>query len=119
MITLANLEKATKQDIFNQVGPNLLKQNRRSKYENSHISMYRGPNGLKCPGGFLISNEEYTLYMEGRRWTDLVDSGLVPKHEYVFIKELQEVHDNYPVREWKTKLEQIANKYNLDSSVLN
>ena len=101
-ITLATLSQATAQEVFDQVATHLLKQKTRSTSENG--CAYRGPNGLKCAAGCLISDEEYKPDMEGAVWTRLFYNGYVSSHHMELIRGLQIIHDSYPPAEWEHEL---------------
>lgn len=110
-ITLATLPQATAQEVFDQVATHLLKQNKKS--ENLVRCAYRGPDGLKCAAGCLISDQEYDELMEGKPWHMLVDSGDCPVEHHSLICTLQKVHDEGSVEDWSTLLQAVATKFNL------
>ena len=77
-ISLANLNQATPQEVFDQVSQHLLKQNKQStRYEKlRNFCAYRSGN-LKCAAGCLIDDDEYSPEMEALDWNDLIDNGYV------------------------------------------
>jgi hypothetical protein len=112
MITLKTLEQATKQEIFDQVANHLLTQMQKS--ENiGRKCMYRNYSGLKCAAGCLISDEEYEERFEGCSWYKLIEREQISKYHERLIQELQDIHDNYEVCDWKDELKYLANKRNL------
>lgn len=112
MITLKTLPEATAQEVYNFVKTQLLAQNKQSS--EGDTCHYRGPNGLRCGGGMLISDEEYREDMEFNTWDALVRKGLVPGAHAALIRSIQVVHDVKPVEEWKDALESVALAYNLE-----
>jgi hypothetical protein len=116
MITLATLNEATEQAIFDQVGKHLLTQNKKS--ERNDKCVYRSPEGLKCAAGCLISDEEYNPAMdsdgEGTSWESLIKRELIEtdKHKFI-IRDLQRIHDDHYPDRWKSKLQDFAETNNL------
>lgn len=115
MITLANLNKATAQEVFDQVKNHLLQQNERASTNLSGQATgckYRIGN-LKCAAGCLIADNEYNPDFEKKDWTTLADAGLVPSKHKMLIGNLQTIHDCYNVEDWKEELQKIAKLHNL------
>lgn len=56
--------------------------------------MYRGPDGLKCVVGHMISDEEYSPELEGSSACSVEISNLVPGHTGYNLLELQHCHDS-------------------------
>lgn len=110
MITLATLPQATEQEVFDQVVRHMLTQGERS--ENDIGCVYRGPNGLKCAAGCLISDEEYNSDMdnnpEGTSWQDLSARDEVPSKHLALISVLQRIHDGIGTQDWPEALEREA-----------
>lgn len=94
IITLANLAKATEQQIFDQVVSHMLKQGRQSALENG-LCKYRGPEGLMCAAGCLMSDDEYNPNFDkgAGNWHSLVNKKIVPSHHSMLIRKLQICHD--------------------------
>ena len=114
MITLATLEFATAQQVFDQVKNHLLKQNKKSINDNvSRDCMYLSKNGEKCAAGCLIDDHEYHPSMETNSWLMLVQRGRVPHHHYDLISGLQHIHDRRSVDEWPHELAKFAYHNNL------
>lgn len=117
-ITLATLKDATEQEVFTQVVTHMLTQNEKcqTKGENTNIMYcnYRNDKGLKCAAGCLISDDEYSNELEGGNWSALVTCEKVPSTHEDLILELQQVHDQYKVKDWKLKLSLIAKQYGLE-----
>lgn len=131
-ITLANLNDATAQDVFNQVVTHLIKQGVKSgKYDEdgSYGCYYRHPenSNIKCAAGCLISDEEYNYEsMDSRElpstlWLTLVGRGTVPNHHSDLISSLQEIHDNKPdtVHFTVQDFKELAEEYGLELPVIN
>ena len=125
IITLANLHKATKQQIFNQVATHLLTQKKQAKIinETGTFCRYRIPNtNLKCAGGCIIADLEYDETCETRTWHDaiklyILDFPYCNRHEN-FIGNLQSIHDSLDPSEWKKSLYQLTRDEKLDSTCL-
>lgn len=109
-ITLATLEQATGQEVFNQVRDHLLKQNKKSIVDS--VCVYRGPDNTKCAAGCLMSDEEYDKKIEGVTWDDLTNDNIPYAHSDL-ITDLQFLHDNFPVEQWHVQLSEVALTYNL------
>ena len=110
MITLKTLPSATAQQVFDQVKTHLLSQ---MEMSGEIFCLYRGPRGLKCAAGCLIADDEYRPEFEGKRWSDLVGKGKIPKEYSELIVKLQEVHDYKEPEDWEEELKSVAEKFNL------
>lgn len=116
MITLKNLHRATKQQIFEQVVTHLLKQNAKSM--NGGSCAYRGDGGLSCAAGYLIADDEYREEFEDVRWKSLVEKCLVPKRNANLIDALQLTHDKTDVEHWREQFKRVAKSYRLKSDFI-
>jgi hypothetical protein len=93
----------TKQEIFNKVWLGLNGQNwKRSVDNKTECCVYRGPGGLKCAVGHLISDENYDPKMEGSCVTNMLEHYPFALGEefsnpdadiYEFLDALQDAHD--------------------------
>lgn len=98
MITLATLKDATAQQVFDQVVTHMIKQGERS-IANGSMCLYRGPNGLMCAAGCLISDDEYQDYFDagggegGGNWSSMVVNQSAPDYHKDLIIKLQRAHD--------------------------
>jgi len=111
----------TIQEIFTKVESHLLTQNQRS--ENELGCRYRS-EGLMCAVGCLLSDDVYTTDIEGMCAHSLPVSVLktIIKDDEMetginLLGELQDLHDIYTVNTWRTKLNTIADDFNLKTSV--
>lgn len=120
MITLKTLEKATAQQVFDQVAKHLIAQNKRSVLLKLGGCAYRGEGGTKCAAGCLIADDEYASNWEGSSWGDLVKAGCVPRNHEALIYELQYLHDltvdDAPY--WIKRLGKLAEKHKLNTDAL-
>ena len=107
MITLPK----TLQEIFDIVAEHLMQQGRRSDKDST--CRYRGPDGLKCAAGILISDEEYHPDMEERSWSTLSFAGIAPREFRREIESLQIIHDTHHPGNWKEELRYFAEQNNL------
>ena len=111
-ITLATLNQATSQQVFDQVSNHLLTQMERSTNPFSSLCAYRSGT-LKCAAGCLIADNEYSIRMEGNSWVGLRrELGVTMSHESLIVY-LQRIHDScYPSR-WAIELRKLASSLNL------
>lgn len=108
--------KLTQQEIFTTVVKHLLTQNKTS-IDEKHIScLYRGPNGLKCAVGILITDDEYSEEMECKSVDVLIDENLLPErlieHSY-FLQQLQKIHDSGQPKDWEVRLRMLCKTHKL------
>ena len=116
-ITLATLEQATEQQVFDQVVAHLRKQGAKAKGSTGGFStscVYRNDAGLKCAAGCLIGDDEYNKCMENKTWVGLVGKGFAPEKHCTLVTDLQRVHDRDPVEKWEDSLEAVASYHRLD-----
>lgn len=118
MITLNTLEKATPQEVFDQVARHLLTQNAKAYDESRDRCMYR-TGRLKCAAGCLIADDEYQQRFEGiGSWPSLVEEGIAPAAHMTLISRLQDVHDHGEPDQWHHDLALIAMDFKLNTKVL-
>ena|SRR5579872_749343 len=114
----------TPQSIFDKVCDHLMKQGKKSIYQNTDgfSCAYRGNDDTKCAVGCLIPDELYNKEMEGSTVWTLVHHGLhyegaAPINEWIkanladhqeLLSELQAIHDGYEPEEWKELLQKLA-----------
>jgi len=127
MITLATLEHATEQEVFDQVAGHMMKQKARSSLYDG-VCAYRGNDGLMCAAGCLISPEEAELLkLSAERintlpWSCLITRGVAPDKHRSLISALQTIHDNpdhVPEDDWGDRLKALANQRGLNYKVVN
>jgi hypothetical protein len=125
MITLATLEHATEQEVFDQVARHMLKQRARSWLQDD-VCAYRGADGLKCAAGCLISDEEAEQLnlaagnINTLPWGCLISRGVAPDKHRSLISALQHIHDspnNVPEEDWEDHLKALANQRGLSYKV--
>jgi len=77
--------------------------------------LYRSADGNRCFVGELIPDEKYYERIEEKPiGKDVID--IIPgatNADLNFLRDLQSIHDNYTVEEWKDELSSLADKYNL------
>ena len=119
MITLKTLNKATAQEVFDQIAIHLLKQNSKCSGDES-LDLCRYRHGeLKCAAGYLIAEDEYKDQMETKTWSRLIDLGLVPDNPHTaIISRLQHMHDDFDVEDWKSVLREIADMFELNTEAI-
>lgn len=122
-----------KQEVFNRVRDHLLKQGAKSMMSrNDGVGddcQYRGPNGLQCAVGCLITDEAFARGVEDERnfnsvaiynWRvkqALRESGIEfgdYSNDLKLLSALQEVHDVHPVEQWPSLLRDVALRYGVD-----
>jgi hypothetical protein len=108
----------TNQELFDKMATHLLTQGEKSVDESRNKCLYRGPNGLKCAAGVLISDEAYSESLEGEIVSDpnvqfaLKTSGVEDCQMYL-VEELQLVHDTHWAESWAVALSSVAQKFHL------
>jgi len=120
-VTLKTLAEATAQQVFDQVAKHLLEQGVRSMSEapdEDEFCLYRGPEGLKCAAGCLISDNEYEDGMEGRGWRNLVNNGYASNAHIDIIDCLQSIHDKKEPSTWRKELLEISKRFDLNPLIL-
>lgn len=103
-------------DVFCKVREHLLTQ--MAKATDFDVCRYRAPDGKRCAVGCLIKDEFYTPDLEGLP-TDmhpvcvaLEQSGVpITPHMIEILNELQWIHDQHKVTDWKQELNDLADKY--------
>jgi len=118
----------TMQEIFTKVAKHLLGQNEKAEVPaGCRYRMKIGKRTLRCAIGCLIPDEIYDRKMEGAGIGTLLAFpgmeelfGIGPggkndqKKMHVFLYDLQEVHDEAPISQWKKELERQADHYDLE-----
>lgn len=106
----------TKQEAFNIMVRGLAAQGwAQSKDPVSGYCKYRGPNGVKCAVGHLISDEEYKPEMEGEDIHGLQrDFHLLQDQDKDFLTHCQMAHDlSTSALNLQTRMVNVSRKYNL------
>lgn len=119
----------TLQEIYNRVRDHLLTQNKKSEvladyFGNQKLQcLYRGPDGLMCAVGCLISDEFYNKKFEGQaiRWgagsaLKALEASLgqeLSSDQHDLLTALQYLHDARPVEEWRAELSMLAVHFKL------
>ena len=130
----------TKQEVFDKVATHLLKQGEKAEYSTEFgepICAYRTSEGLKCAVGCLIPDDLYEERLEnlpaaafvlprGEHMDRFNDAsvalevgkkiGLTSEHMSI-LGSLQNIHDVYITKNWRTVLQELAENYNLDAGV--
>jgi|SRR5579859_3548836 len=117
------------QDLFDKVVNHLLTQKVRSEGENpfpgggrsKKICLYRGPGGVKCAAGALISDRYYSRELEFKQVSSsailtAISASIgrtMSAQEGVLLSDLQYVHDSVDPSKWGTKLRDIAEYFGL------
>lgn len=96
-------------------------QNAKAKDNNNYMCNYYSDNGMRCAVGCLIAPDEYDIGMEGTSVSSLIDNyaaSPVDEDTVILCKQLQRIHDDADVIEWRTHLERLASNFKLDTAVL-
>lgn len=118
------MTKHTIQETFDTVARHLLRQSAKSVFNYVYgetSCAYRGDNGLRCAAGCLIPDSEYSKSIEGSTVYPVMDKlGRTDffGHDRFLVRRLQVCHDSKPVSLWKDNMRSLANKLELDPSVL-
>lgn len=118
----------TNQEIFDKVATHLLMQGKKSMNDRGEC-VYRNAAGRKCAVGCLIPEELYSNEFEGaspsgtgakttRLWEALSAAGLDYTQHAGFLWELQCIHDEQGVDEWRNGLLRVALHRDLSTTVL-
>ena len=110
-ITLATLEQATEQEVFDQVSQHLITLDAQSTDDRTCQYHY---GALQCAAGCLISDEEYKPEMEGLPWSRLCEKYVVTVAHSILITELQHIHDQRHPDVWDEALNKLAAEYGLE-----
>lgn len=117
-----------KQELFTKIATHLLQQNEKSRLADG-ICAYRGENGTMCAIGCIISDEHYTIKLEGTSVVDhegawkavkrsnpaIENLDLHDRHNvHVMLSNLQNIHDLQPIEDWRKHLLWIANENYLE-----
>lgn len=125
----------SKQSIFNKVASHLFKQGKPSmsfdQKGNIEGCLYRGPNGIKCAIGALISDRVYKPAMEGNSIRNLIEYSFEYGFKFpsyfsenkILLQSLQEIHDDedyvgkngkYKIKNLRLALKGLAELHGLD-----
>lgn len=109
------------QEVLDSVVLHLLTQNERA--EGPCGCLYRAPSGLKCAIGGLIVDEHYSPDLEHKYPHEAEVAEAIAKslkveraftmQELNFLRNLQKVHDGYPIERWRNTLEELALRWGL------
>ena len=112
----------TDQEAFDRAVRHALKQGKRSVIIELRSSgeivehcAYRGEDGMMCPVGALIPDEEYDKTMERKSAAKLVTKG-TPSLQGLnpnLLCYVQFTHDTYAPREWEEEFRSVAKRYGL------
>ena len=114
----------TKQETFDTVVAHLRRQGQKSEFGfgNKNIGCaYRGENGLVCAAGCLIPDALYSPKLEGTAVAEDSEPGeliISLGHNVQLVRDLQDVHDKYPVDGWEGELSAVAHEHGLVYSPL-
>lgn len=116
------IKLGTHQETFDKVATHLITQRAASRDYSG--CRYRGPDGLKCAVGCLITDEYYHPGIEGLT-VDSLD--FFEKSDIKLLEDLQCVHDCahtgilglFTLENLKLDLQKVAMKHNLSTAVLN
>lgn len=111
-VDIHNLADCTEQEVFDFIANHLLTQNRQSVNENGRC-LYRYEN-LKCAAGCLIPDSDYSFGLEGTDWRGVRDRLSLSFAHSLLILSLQNLHDTYPVEDWKPELKHLALLHDLE-----
>lgn len=109
----------TAQDVFDTAALGMLTQGAKSITSDGRQCVYRGPNGLKCGVGHVLTDEEATTAD-----ADELDSGIYEvcpprlQPRVHLLSDIQACHDSYPVKDWPSQLRHIAIKHQLSHGVV-
>lgn len=114
-ITITNIHKATRREVFEFIKNHLLTQERQSKLDG--VCVYKSPQGLKCAAGCLIPDYKYRKSMEGNRYTTLVKKYNIPPAHVKLVDEFQLLHDFAPVTSWRSRINTLEKQFITDGLI--
>ena len=108
----------SKQETFNRVATHLLTQSKKCQTLGGSCR-YR-ENDMSCAAGCLLTDRTYNKEFEGNTVAEILNDFRTDwfGHNAQLVCELQDVHDDFFVDEWKHALKQCADRHKLDSSIL-
>lgn len=110
----------TAQEIFNRVARHLLDQGERSATDGG--CLYRGPRGLSCAVGCLLTDADYQPNMEGEAFNAIVRLWLGKDHPLAahtdLLCELQGIHDSGDPKQWAWHLSVAGQRRGLSLDVI-
>lgn len=124
------MDGMNKQKIFDRIATHLLTQGRKSlkvlRDDPDPICLYRGPDGMSCAVGCLITDDNYTPELEDRRVNNsLIIEALeqslnvhLMQSDIAFLEELQYIHDNDKADAWPSRLRSLADSLGLSSDAI-
>jgi len=85
------------------------------------VCLYRGPDRLKCAIGALIPDEIYNRNFNSKTFSRVLYENIKINKLFINISEelltsLQIIHDTYPIENWKSELEKISVKCELNTT---
>lgn len=115
--SLQQLTKSTLQDILNQSGNHLLKQNKRCQILGDSSPTCTWENsGLRCAVGVFMSQKDIEKAEDCYSVGDLDESfnlELSP-YQYGLLTDLQEIHDEEDVEDWEECINKLAEDLELE-----
>lgn len=117
----------TRQETFDRVAKHLLTQNYKCEEiadDSSSACLYRDGKGGMCAAGCLIPDDKYDPKMEYEAVVQFDGDdnsllGMAAKvileegHDIALVGQLQSIHDNQSVADWRYHLRELANKEGL------
>jgi len=105
----------TAQEILNTIAQHLIKQGQKSWDLTGLTCRYHTKEGLSCAAGCLLSDDEYSPEMEGKRveviW-HMLPKRLLP--HLSMIRDCQSIHDAFPAENWPFQLKVLAERLCLE-----
>ena len=102
-----NLEDMTAMQVIEAARSHLLNQGVKSMNKEGDC-LYKGKKSC-CAAAIFIQN--YTPAMEGTQWDTLIAHHKQTSTHKDLVQDLQEIHDNYEVEQWKAELDELENVY--------
>ncbi len=107
----------TAQEVFDLAAGGCLRQGKRC-VENGRC-VYRGPSGMKCAAGFVLTNEEVAINPQADVGYIIRNMPVCRLHGLVaLLSRLQTIHDLEPVEDWPQRFRYAAHDYDLDPSII-
>jgi hypothetical protein len=127
-LTTTMLDQLTRQDLFDVIAWNLLRQNAKATAPDGVKCRYRAPDGKRCAIGWIMPDDVYSEALEYRGVPDVatVLMGTEYGGDYArfldrhigMLNDFQEMHDARQPREWPVYLRAIAQRHGLNANTV-
>jgi hypothetical protein len=119
-LAIDGFEELSQQQMFDMAAAHLLQTGKRSYCQAIQNCSYAGSG---CAAAVFLKEDAREDADDDGSWGNLVFNNRVPKHNSAFVAELQNAHDKSSDDDflvtWKPKMLALAERFELDPSILN